>query len=304
MKAQKLMIGLVGFLHLYCSPIYAFQDNPEGWIPIDSESRALVLNVEINDRPAKVLLDTGASIHALNSSIVEKTGIKGNSARAITLIGINGEVQAPLSEPFDITADGQSFTLRDIPIINSDTPYDMILGRKFFEQSVVQIDYPNNRVRFLSPEVVNFESNIDVRYEYDGGLLVEAYIAGEKAWMLLDTGSNTLALLKRKFIFKNDLDQYAVEGVTHQVSGIAESADFSVIKVEEFRLGTYDFDSFLAIYNQDYKNAFDEKKRYLFSRIPEESSVQDGILGYEILRNFIITIDYKSKKVHLYYPST
>ena len=288
---------------LLCSATYAFDESSDGWLPINSENGTLVLNVKINGHPANILLDTGASIHTLSSSIAEKTGIKGNSARAITLIGVNGKVKAPLSAPFDIVADGQKFTLRDIPILEGNSSYGMILGRDFFEQSVVQIDYPNNRIRFLSSEIVNFESNIDVRYEYGGGLLVEAYIAGEKAWMLLDTGSNTLALLKRKFIFKNDLDQYVLEGITHEVSGIAESAQFNVIKVEEFRLGTYDFDSFLALYNQDYKNSFDEKKKYLFSRIPEESSIQDGILGYDILRNFVVTIDYKRKKVHLYFPS-
>ncbi|MBV34258.1 MAG: hypothetical protein CMP47_02170 [Rickettsiales bacterium] len=131
----KTTVSLLLVISSFC--LHSTTEDNNGWIPINGEYGSLVLNVKINGHPAKVLLDTGASIHTLSSKIVSEANIKSNNARELKLIGLNGEVRAPLSGSFDITADGQTFTLRDIPIVKQNSSFDMILGRDFFEQSVV-----------------------------------------------------------------------------------------------------------------------------------------------------------------------
>ncbi|RDX35575.1 hypothetical protein DZA50_06400 [Kangiella sp. HD9-110m-PIT-SAG07] len=305
MENHKTIIKkcLLTICFLFCSTKgVAFNKDSNGWIPFDGEGGNIVLNVTMNAQPAKVLLDTGASIHTLTSKMAEKANISSNHARAITLIGLNGKVKAPLSGTFDLAADGQIFSLRDIPIIQGSHSFDMILGRTFFEQSVVQVDYPNQRIRFLDSDAVNFNSNVEVRYDLSGRLLIESYIKGNKGWMLLDTGSNTFAVLKRDFVFQNDLDEFALGVGELEVAGISETGEFNVIELDDFKLGPYRFDSFVASYNKNYQNSLDSKTRRVYSRIPVDNSILDGILGYDILKNFIVTFDYSKKKIHLYLP--
>lgn len=169
--------------------------------------------------------------------------------------------------------------------------------------SVVQIDYPNKRIRFLDRDAVKFEGNVPTRRGDCGEPLVQVEVRGKKAWMLFDTGNAGPRLFKGGFVRWHEMDEFE----TRQVgpgSGIITMGRTQGLQIPGFRPGPYPFETLLGQYIvEGGEDGFVEgKQSQSESHIRRDHSRYDRILGADLIKNFIGTTALGKRKVHFALP--
>lgn len=272
-----------------------------GWIAFDGQGGAINFAGEVNGVPARITLDSGASIGTVSEAFSARSGIEPDPRRPIQVAGIFGETRVYGSRPFELVMNDQTINLAGLAVVPG-AGFEILLGRWIFEQVVVQIDYPNHRIRFLDREAVEFESNVEVRMTRFGSLLIETFIQDQRAWLELDTGNTGPVFLNERFVHLHDLDDYelAIEGLKSR--GVIRSGEIRMLRFNSARIGPYEFGALLASYGVDSSRGLFRQEARTGSRIRRSRTRRHGLLGAEVLRNFLVTTDYKNRKVHLHLP--
>jgi len=273
-----------------------------GWITFDNARGWIEFTVLVNDVPARAMLDSGADGNAVSSQLVERAGIDLNLADEVRVQGIYGQEIVPTTREFELRFGHATVPIRGATVLPMPSP-DLILGVGLFQASVVQIDYPNRRIRFLNRDVVRFEGNVQVRTERDRSPQVAAELDGNKVWMLLDTGKAGATLFKHRLLQRLDLDRHVVDGPDVRGFGAVSTGRKRLLQLPRFKLGPFTFETLLASYIEEGgKRGFEGRRAGYGSRIRRDNSPYDGILGSEALKNFMITMDIQNRKVHFAAP--
>lgn len=272
-----------------------------GWIPLASDRGELTIEITVNGEPAQVLLDSGAQLNAVSTRYAERAGIEPDVHRRVRVTGVFGEQEVYRSQTFRMDVGGAVVPMTGMTMM-PDMRHDMIFGQAFFEALTVQIDYPGNRVRFLPSSVVEFEPNVDFRWGRNDQPLVKTSINGRKAWMLLDTGNSGFCVLTRDTVRRHDFDEFQVEEARVKGRGINTAGDMNLVLLDSLELGPFRFADFVAAYASQPNRGLDKRRARQLSRIKRASTRHDGILGYEVMRNFVVTMDLANRRVHLAIP--
>jgi len=274
----------------------------QGWYRFDGSKGHIEFPVEVNGVPARAILDTGADTTIISARLAERAGIGMHKHGNVRLQGIYGERSVPESGKFRLKFANIDVPLRDVPIAPSPW-FDVILARGFFELTVVQIDYPSERIRFLDRDMIDFEGNVRTRRGRSGAPLIEAEVGGETAWMLFDTGNAGSCLFKSRFVKQHDLDEFEVGNASGAGGGVVTAGRSKILQIPGFRLGPYPFETLLARYTDETnEGGLEGRTTRGGSRILRERTRYDGILGHEVMKNFVVTTDLKKRKVHFALP--
>jgi len=274
----------------------------EGWIRFDDARGLIEFTVRVNGVPARAMLDTGADANAISQQLVERAGVDLARAQKVRVQGVYGREVVPSTGEFELRFGEASVAMRGAVVLPASSP-DLILGVGLFQTGVVQIDYPNKRIRFLNRDAVRFEGNLRVRTRRGRSPEVAAELGGRKIWMLLDTGNAGATLFKSRLLHRLELDQYEIEGSDIPGWGVVSSGEQRLLQLPGFKLGPFQFDTLLASYIEDgAEHGFEERRARAGSRIQRDAVRYDGILGSEVLKNFVITADLENRKVHLAVP--
>ena len=94
---------------------------------------------------------------------------------------------------------GVEFELHDVPAHDGDL--DLTIGAGFLREFIVQIDYPNSRMRLLTQDAIDMKKvgNVPLNYEKEfGAPSVQITLDGnEKRWMQLSTAHTGPMLVRR-----------------------------------------------------------------------------------------------------------
>ena len=170
-------------------------------------------------------------------------------------------------------------------------PIHGILGHSFLKGRVVQIDYATHRIRFYSKsqpsEAVNNNLKRTVlpfRYE-DSILIDEVTVNGKKVIGDLDTGSDGTFKLTPAAVSYLGLEEEVIKARASESVGYNGIAGNKEGKVENVTIGTISVDEPAVIFFG--KGTGRDKKVW-------------GInIGNAFLKDFIVTIDYRSKTLTL-----
>ncbi|MCJ7591359.1 MAG: aspartyl protease family protein, partial [Woeseiaceae bacterium] len=215
-------ITLVLVLCLY-SPASADVSN---WVPVEINNGQVILPVMLDGQPASALLDTGSSGHGISEKFLashEGTYARG---RRVTVRGIKEDRDTSMINGVSLGIFGVEFTMNQLLPIKADD-VDFVLGLPFFDLFIVQIDYPNRRMRIINRDSLDLRKFSNVKMMRAGGVghpQVRVNLNGEyKGWLMLDTGNNGPILLRRSIAERNGwLDKYpTIEGTTTGVNDVA-----------------------------------------------------------------------------------
>jgi hypothetical protein len=273
----------------------------EGWIAFDDSRGHIMIEAAVNGVPAGVILDSGADAGAISESFAERAGVEPDRRRPIQASGIFDQHRVFGSREFELEFNESSIPLSGVPVVPG-SGFDLLIGRWIFEQGVVQIDYPNQRLRFLDRDAVEFEGNVPVRRGPRGDLMVEVRIDDKHAWLQLDTGNGGVTQLTRHFVNRHGLDEHAIERAQISGGGVIRTGRLQLLQIGEAEIGPFRIADFLANYNPDPNRGLDERYQVTGSRIRQRRAHYDGLLGWEVLRNFLVTTDFREGKLHLYVP--
>ena len=275
------------------------------WVPFDNEGGHVSIPITINGVEARAILDSGATNSGVSVPFLEQHDIDFQLGQQITVSGIGQKYNTNFINGLEFGMFGASFE------INGMVPFDIqgaeaLIGLKFFENFILQIDYPNSQLRIITHDSLNLKKIANVNMKKGAGSsqpIVKVDMNGEaNLWLTLDTGNNSGILVPRRTASRYGwLEKYGTAQA--QVSGINNSMDAEHFSLPELTIGPVVLENVMVIVpgEGEVSSVGQEVSAKTGTRLKETSS--DGILGYDVLKHFIVTIDYKRSFLHLAVPA-
>ncbi|MEM0515689.1 retroviral-like aspartic protease family protein [Pseudoalteromonas sp. YIC-827] len=275
------------------------------WISFSQSNGHITIPVTVEGIETHAILDTGAQIHAINTAFILKNKLDLTATGKTRVKGVYG------------TEDKKTYNQVELSLFGFDTQIDglvaaqlgfhtsgILLGAGFFDKFIVQIDYPNSRIRLITRDSLDLGEleNIEMRAQRGTGRPIVKVALGEErsAWLLLDTGSNGGLTIKRSVADR--LGWLDNKKLSSEISrGVNTLATTNSLRIDEFKFGPYTLENVLVSVPGEGQSAnLEDQFSTTGTRI--KSAKVEGILGYDILKHFVVTIDYKFGHAHIGLP--
>ena len=275
-----------------------------GWVNIRVANGHLFVETEIAGVPGFSLIDTGAQVNAINGAFLAASNLDFDKGRFVEIAGIFGTERRDTYKEIPVKIFGSTISFHGLVDLDLGAPdIQMVLGASFLERYIFQFDYPNQRLRLITRDSIDLKKvkNIDSKRDRDRGSPLVKVGLGEKidAWLVMDTGANGGILIDRDLAKRLDWldDSDRIQG---KLSGVHSSGDMEYITVPGIRFGPVELaDVLVTIPASGQSVTLFEKYAPLGTRIARGGKAK-GLLGYDVLKHFVVTIDYKTGYVHVH----
>ena len=274
------------------------------WLPFTLKNNHIIIKMKVNGQDVDAILDSGAEMNMIDAKFIKNHGKGIKKIGTVTVIGINSKARKNLYGHVPVNLFNTEFMLNRI-VEGNLFGSSLLLGAPFFKGIVVQIDYPHNKLRLLPRRAVDMKkaANVAAKRQRSSRLpAVKVKINDKSFWVTLDTGNNGGLFLKRSFALENHLlENKKTTSVTMGLHDFVRSDEYIV---NDFKIGPYELENVQVSIPAAGKSSRVGKRKSeieLGSRLQKGVQTK-GILGYDILKNFIITIDYTAYKVHIMAP--
>ncbi|MCG7536120.1 pepsin/retropepsin-like aspartic protease family protein [Pseudoalteromonas sp. OOF1S-7] len=273
------------------------------WIPFELENGHIKVPVTVAGVDSMAILDTGAQSNAINQNFINRHKLDLAHRGNIKVQGVHDTERRKLYSNVDVDLFGIKTKLNQLAGINMGSSQNsLLIGAGFFSQFVVQIDYPNNRIRMVTRDVINVaeHENIKTQTHKGSGLpIVQAEMAGKKVWLLLDTGSNSGVLIGRRLAEGLDLIHPDDEQITSR--GVNALSEMRATRLAEFTFGPFVLSNVRLAYPEK-GHKFSQLKQYAHTSSMIKGRKVRGIVGYDVLKHFLVTLDYARGHMHISVP--
>lgn len=231
------------------------------------------IKVLVNDKPLNFMLDMGASgFGRIDERIVKTMGLDtvgyqdnsdGINTTKLPLIGVKSlKVGGIEMKNLELMSRNYNRTQREIMV-------DGIIGREFFEQYLLTVDYPKREIEYSKNNLDPTANNV---LTYDRPFIVKGKLGQKEYEFFLDTGSNIDFHFPKKVI---DELKYDTTGERRQARRAnTEFTTHGVMIREKLHIGKVDVENFHAFYSEP----------------------QTWInVGSSFLKSYRLTIDQKNK---------
>lgn len=274
------------------------------WIPFDSDGGHISIPVTLNGEESRAILDSGATGNGISERFIERRDGEYSNGRKIILEGVHGTRKVRLVNGINIEMFGTPFKINNLIPLRIYSA-DLLIGLTFFENFILQIDYPNSRLRILTHDAIDLKKHANVKMKKSGGIaqpMVRVNLNDEhKLWLMLDTGNNTGIFMPRSVAVRRGwMEKYgAVDGL---VGGVTKASSVERFNIPTMTVGPFTLENVIMMVPAEGEKTTigRETSARLGSRLTKDS--EDGILGYDVLKHFIVTIDYKRSLLHLAPP--
>jgi len=275
------------------------------WIDIELESGHIKIPVKVAGIDTYAILDTGAQRNGLNQAFITKHGLSFPKGGKVRVKGVYGKEKRSSLNNVPVNLFGVDMSLDGLVGLSLGYHTNgLLLGAGFFENFITQIDYPNSRMRLLTRDALEMKrlNNIKLRKQKGSGQpIVKVTLNGEKsAWLLLDTGNAGGILLKRNVAQQNGWLE------DHEVTSRTSSGANTTGVLDSFRLPELEFGPF-TLSNVEVSVPAEGETANLVTQYSEtgthiKGKKVQGLLGYDVLKHFVLTIDYRKGYAHIGVP--
>jgi hypothetical protein len=272
------------------------------WIDFELVDGHILIESEIAGIAGFALIDTGAEVNGINSRFLEASELSFKKGRPIKIIGAFGTAERDVYREVPVTLFGLELKLADLVELSvGGEEMQVILGAGFLQFFIFQFDYPNQRMRMIERESIDLKSlkNVPSRKSPQGGSpLVKVRLNDEAdVWLVMDTGASSILLERSVAVKKKWLERYPSE--ESRSAGVNSDAVLEIFNLPVLNFGGFEIENPIILVPQrgDELPMFEEEVS-LGSRVPKPRTAK-GLLGYDILKHFIVTVDYKSGYVHI-----
>jgi predicted aspartyl protease len=300
-SAFKLNIGLILVLTCGAGLAQSVKQTPKPpvEVPFAFEHNQIILQVKIVGKgPFNMLLDTNTDPSAIDAATARELGLL-VGAKGATATGGGTEkntvypAQLPIVELGAITAKDIAAATIDLTRLGEriGKPIHGVLGYSFLKDRIVQIDYPNQKLRFFTespypriqfgPNTVNIIA-FPFRYE-DGEMMIESvFVNNEKMRATLDTGSSGTFSLTPEAVAQLGLEEQGRDDEDESV-GYNGAFKSKIGTLKAVRMGKLSVDSAQATF-------------WLPGTGHDHKKFQVNI-GNGFFKDFMVTFDLKNKMV-------
>ena len=274
------------------------------WIPFDNRSGHITIPITINGVDTRAMLDSGANGSGISRSFMSRHEGSFKAGRKIRVRGVNGIYEIRLVDGVKIDMFGSRFTLNELMPSNIYSA-DLLIGLPFFNNFVLQIDYPSSRLRIFTHDALDLKPHANVKMKRARGSalpLVKARLNDEYSpWLIFDTGSSGGLFLKR-----GDADRFGwlEDFETHEgmASGIGRTAATERFYMPTVTIGPFTLENVIATVPAKGEKTTVGRATSADLSTRMQNASADGLIGYEILKHFVVTIDFKRNLLHLEPP--
>lgn len=252
----------------------------------DKDHRIYVRGSVNRSEPLRFLVDTGADGLAISRAIGPKASVVIDDRTENT--GSDGVTTMDYSTRNDVEIGGLHTRMGAVVVDYRNRPFDAVLGWKFFEGKVVEIDFDRRQlvVHRSLPDVAGY-TRANIRW-IDNTPAIEVTLGNGdtvfKPWLALDTGSNGSIDLSHAYSSRHGLVKAFTQKVgTSRFTGSAGN----VIRAVDVRVPSASIQG-LVIGNAAASFPIDD-----------DASTGDGTIGAGILRQFNMLLDMKTGEVYL-----
>ena len=278
------------------------------WVQFENRDGHIAIPIKLHGQDATAILDSGADHNGVSMTFLEQNPDAWKKGRAVEVSGAFGKMTTHFANNVELELFGVPIAVdQTVPMQLGDI--DFLIGLRFFENFIVQIDYPNSRIRIIDHKSLKLKKVANVRMKRMRGAahpVVKVDFNGEyKPWLMLDTGNNSGLLMSRAQVEKQGwLERF--ETLSDTDTGVVTTVETETFALPEFTIGPYTLENVIVTVpaageavrvtqtgRQDWSTG---------TRIKSSSKEADGILGYDVLKHFVVTIDYKRLLLHIEAP--
>jgi len=270
-------------------------------VPFDFVRNEIIVQVKVDGKgPFNMMLDTGTDPSAVDLATAKELGLKLSSAGGpVTGGGTDKNLayatKLPLVETGGLTAKNLWALALDLSKVGErlGKPLHGVLGHSLLNGRIVQIDYPNHVVRFYSQspftkadKKANNAKRTVLSFRYDDNILIDdVFVNGKKLVGNLDTGSNGGFHLTPAAV--------SYLGLEEEVNRAQVSSSVGYNNVSENREGKVSNVTIGGI-------SVDQPSVVFFGKGTGRDKKPWGVnIGNVFLKDFVVTIDYRSKLLML-----
>jgi len=280
------------------------------WVPFELKRGHITIDIEFNGEPARAMFDSGAEFNGVSNFYVTTYNDGIHESGQVIVKGISSKLKRKVYSNIPVKLFGQDVTFNKMPAVGLGGSAIM-LGAPFFRQFIIQIDYPNSRIQLLRKNSVDMRKFENVNIKKQRGTLLPAIqvkVNDKNVWLTLDTGNSGGLVMKRSYAIENKWITSNEELKKGHAKGVNTAIQVESFNIPELVIGPYTLENIpVIIPAEGEKSNIGTRAGTLnstpgFSRIGKRGKQTRGLLGYDILKHFVVTIDYKSYKVHIGVP--
>lgn len=280
------------------------------WVDIDTSRGWIEFPVHIKGSKAIAIYDTGANIQVINQEFVKNANIDlPILPNKVSIQGTHKVKELPIYSLVPINLFGIEMKLRDVPALQPQDSKtnkfpDLILGASFFGDLITQIDYPNQRMRLLTRDAINLKKikNIKVKKGNIGESpqVKVKFNDNKPIWLTFDTGNAGAIHLSQRLVHRYKLtqDKKIYPTFSH---GINTTEKMKTFNLDKLKFGPFELDNSLVTVSAGSESRLFKNDK----RDPRRIQLKEnGLIGYDVFKHFIITYDYRKSHMHIGLPET
>jgi hypothetical protein len=273
------------------SPIakHLHQSAGEIAVPVSVENGQIVVNVSINGQgPFPMMFDTGG-VEAVTPEAATALGLTSEGSGTVQGSG-EGKIPVAFTHLKDLRLGGAKLPDLVVPVLplprfltdrGSRPPLAGLIGYGLLERFAVRLAYEDGTLTLISHNDFHYDGTCArvPLFFADKIPVVPAAADGIAGKFEIDTGSSTALVLQRAFVDQHGFEVRHPGGLRMKTSGVDGVFETLAARLDRF-----------AIANAEIKRPVAEFPSGGKGGLPVAGV--DGSIGYQILRQFVLTFDY------------
>ena len=280
--------GLILMLSLAGLASVAAYASDGGWTPFAFDDGVVQFKAHVWRRPVQVTLGSASPSSSVRESFVQDVLADTDEPAA------KGEPGEPGALPplprVPLLIESRRIALPEVYRVAFGSNSDLHAGRSFFSGVIVQLDYPNARLRVLDQDALDLRRLANVparRVDARIGTHVRLEVDGEPVWAALATEYSGAMMVPRSLATRLGwLDQ-----AMREMGSVQDHRGREVV-IEGLRLDAVQFGPFRI---SDVEVVLMEDGD---SPLPGDYSQDTAIVGNEMLKHFQLSIDLDRARLH------
>lgn len=274
------------------------------WIPFELVGGHVRIEVVIDGIKSHAIIDSGSQLNVINTRFIKEHDLNYDPASWMTIRGAHAESRREVYHDVPIKLLGAEMALNLVETPFAGPSTGLLIGAPLLRNFIVQFDYPNGKLRFGTRDAVDIDAvaNLPMRAQKGSGRpLIQVTLDKQKtAWMVLDTGNSGGIFMERGVAAREGwLEKYDVSRSLSR--GANETAEIDNFVIGSVQFGPFELQQVhvavpLGGVVADFGGRY-EVEHSLIRGVEVE-----GLVGYDVLKHFILTLDYRSGQGHAYVP--
>lgn len=276
----------------------------DGWFPFKLNAGAVTIEVELSGIKGHAIIDSGAEINAISAAYVESNKNQLSFGDKVRIQGVFGEQTIALVNSVPARIFDQQFELDALaPSQLGDAV--LLLGLPFLQNLIVQFDYPNQKMRLLPHSLLDMKKIANLKLKKNRNRNLPAINVGlndgRNLWLTLDTG-NTGGLVVSRQLAKEQgwLDNRVL--LQHEATGVVHSGQVESFTIPFLKVGPFEMENVLVTVPGEGEVMNIKDAHRASSRHAKQGVTTVGLLGYDVLKHFVLTLDTKNWYAHIATP--